>query len=109
MVCVPGRTHTVPVLLPVVPMKTVMGHRSVVVMAVEPGVWNQVRIDEAPVPCTLISLVGSVLGVCYEKCGFEHRQVTTGWGSWVRHLTLTEPPSTQHRKFKPRVISPNKT
>ena len=34
------------VLLPVVQMKTVMGHRSVAVMAVVPGVWNQVRINE---------------------------------------------------------------
>ena len=51
MVCVQGRPPTVPVLLPVVPMKTVMGRRSVVVMAVEPGVWNQVRINKT-LPCT---------------------------------------------------------
>lgn len=50
MVCVQGRPHTVPVLLPVVPMKTAMGHRSVAVMAVVPGVWNQVRINEMSVP-----------------------------------------------------------
>ena len=53
MVCVPGRPRTVPVLSRVVPMKTVMGHRSVVVMAVVPGVWNQVRINETPVPLLL--------------------------------------------------------
>lgn len=38
------------VLLPVVQMKTAMGHRSVAVMAVVPGVWNQVRINETLVP-----------------------------------------------------------
>lgn len=65
MVCVQGQPHTVPVLLPVVLMKTAMGHRSVVVMAVVPGVWNQVRINEIPVPLSS-SLVVGVHGVCYE-------------------------------------------
>lgn len=46
MVCVQGPHHMAPVLLPVVQMKTAMGHRSVAVMAAVHGVWNQVRINE---------------------------------------------------------------
>ena len=44
------------VLLPVVQMKTAMGHRSVAVMAVVPGVWKQVRINK-----TLVSLYSSLV------------------------------------------------
>ena len=50
MVYVQGLPHMALVLLPVVQMKTAMGHRSVAVMAVVPGVWNQVRINETLVP-----------------------------------------------------------
>ena len=56
MVCVQGHPHMALVLLPVAQMKTAMGHRNVVVMAVVPGVWNQVRINE-----TLVSVHSSLV------------------------------------------------
>ena len=40
-----GRRHTVPVLLPVALMKIVVALKSAAVMAVVPGVWNQVRMQ----------------------------------------------------------------